>query len=294
MVTRRTVLRHYLLRPDAKVNQLTLYALAVASNRFNVSPHDIVMLSTHVHCQLTDNEGNLPSFIHCFHRTVALGIKVLRKWDGQVWDSRESSVVHLNTETAIIENSAYIQANPTEAGAAKDPARWPGVRLSASHDGEVSIRVRRPDFYFSTANPDWPEEATLNLTLPPALVKAVGSKAEAVQKIHTEFKNQQENALQKAAAQKWKFPAPHRAKMVSHLQRATSFEPFRDRNPTFATGRGRKERFLASVQNLKTFRHDYREALALWRSGIRDVLFPWGTWQMHVLHGALVAPGPAG
>ena len=84
MVTRRALRRHYLFRPDPKMNQLCLYALAVAANRHSILVHDFVMMSTHEHGQFTDVEGKLPKFMQCMHRAIALGTKVLRKWEGQV------------------------------------------------------------------------------------------------------------------------------------------------------------------------------------------------------------------
>jgi hypothetical protein len=43
----------------------------------------------------------------------------------------------------------------------------------------------------------------------------------------------------------------------------------------------------------RRFFGEYRESLKAWRAGDRDVVFPAGTYQMRVLHGAKVAEPPA-
>jgi len=60
----------------------------------------------------------------------------------------------------------------------------------------------------------------------------------------------------------------------------TSFEPLRGRNPTFAVGRGQRKLFFNAVAELRAFRRAYRQALERWRSGLRDAVFPRGTWCM--------------
>ena len=46
------------------------------------------------------------------------------------------------------------------------------------------------------------------------------------------------------------------------------------------------EGFLTAVRELRAFRAAYRTALEAWRLGVRDVVVPFGTWLMRVVHGA--------
>ncbi len=68
----------------------------------------------------------------------------------------------------------------------------------------------------------------------------------------------------------------------SPYDRATSFEPIRARNPHFAVGEGNRKEFFEAVVDLRAFREAYREAIDQWKKGVRDVLFPEGTWWMRV------------
>jgi hypothetical protein len=80
--------------------------------------------------------------------------------------------------------------------------------------------------------------------------------------------------LDEAAKAERTFLGAHRCRRTSPCRRARSFEPLRDRNPTFAVGRGNREGFFAAVQELRT---------------LRDVAFPAGTWAMKRLHAVVVA-----
>jgi putative transposase len=49
-----------LLRPDAAVTQILLYALAISARRFGLEVHALCAMSSHVHLVVTDVEGRLP------------------------------------------------------------------------------------------------------------------------------------------------------------------------------------------------------------------------------------------
>jgi len=127
MITRRTLRRTHLFQPDPRLTQFYLYSLAVYSDRFNIDIHAVVLMSTHEHLIVTDKYGRTPDFLRDFHRLVALGTKILRRWEGTVWDSEPTSRVELCTPKAIIEKLAYIIANPVEAGLVDKAEDWPGV-----------------------------------------------------------------------------------------------------------------------------------------------------------------------
>lgn len=84
MRDRRGCCRTHLLRPDTRFNELYQYCLAVLSERHGIDVHAAVVMSTHEHLIVTDPLGRLPLFLRELHRVVALGVKVLRKWEGAV------------------------------------------------------------------------------------------------------------------------------------------------------------------------------------------------------------------
>ncbi|MGK3999325.1 transposase [Sorangium sp. So ce1024] len=286
LITRRVLRRHLLLRPDAAMNQFLVYALAVSAHRYGVEVHALCAMSTHLHLVVTDVHGVLPRFLQFFHRIVALGTKVLRRWEGPVWDHEATSVVRLLTRVAIVEKIAYVLANPVAAGLVCRASEWPGVKVNVGEIGHGLLRAARPSAYLDPENPQWPEEASLPLVLPPSIEQ---DTAEAFRReVAAELERQEAQAHGEAEKQGLRFIGAERAGNVSPYQRATSFEALRDRNPTFAVGREQKGAWQTAAAAVRAFRASYRAALERWRAGIRNALFPAGTWWMRIFHGASV------
>jgi putative transposase len=57
-------------------------------------------------------------------------------------------------------------------------------------------------------------------------------------------------------------------------------------NPTFAVGREQEGAWRAAAAVVRAFRTSYGSALGRWCAGIRDAVFPAGTWWMRVFHSA--------
>jgi hypothetical protein len=217
---------------------------------------------------------------------VSLGTKVLRKWEGPTWDHESSSVVRLLTEQAVIEKLAYVMANPVKAGLVRYAHDWPGITVLPHELGRRSWTLQRPDAYFDRKNRQWSDTIELSLTLPPILEQRYAPDAvrEAVQ---AELGRQERRAYAEIKKRGWRTLGADRVRRLSPYRRAKSFELLRDRNPTFAVGRGQKKVFFEAVAELRAFRQAYRHALEQWRAGLRSAVFPQGTWCMCRVHGAV-------
>ena len=284
MVTRRTLRRHHLFRPDPAIRQLYLYALGVCAKQYGILVHTFTLMSTHEHLVFTDPERCYPDFLRDLHRLVSLGTKVLRKWEGPVWDHEKSSVVRLLTERAIVDKLAYVMANPVKAGLVAHAREWPGITVLPQQLGRHSFVVERPQVFFRPNNSKWPDSVELTLTLPPALEDAYPD-VKVRQAVSDELARQEREAQAEVKARGWRVLGPKRVRRLSPYRRATSFELVRDRNPTFAVGRGQRGVFSQAVAELRAFRRSYRQALEQWRAGLRSVVFPQGTWWMCQMHG---------
>lgn len=286
LVTRRTQRRTHLLRPDKQMNELYLYLLAVISRRHGVLVHGVTLMSTHEHLVVTDVRGCLPRFLAELHRTVALCVKVLRKWEGEVWDGGKTSVVELRTKEAVIEKLAYIAANPVTSGLVHRAAEWPGITTLPKHLGQAQWTAFRPDFYLDEANPSWPEAATL--VLAPLPLRRVTEEQVRIA-VAAELERLETKATAEIRAKGWTVVGARQLLRISPFKRAKSWEPLRSLNPTFAVGRGQRRAFFTAVKVLRDFRTAYREALKLWRCDVRSATFPPATWWMRAFHGAPVS-----
>ncbi|WP_437682233.1 transposase [Sorangium sp. So ce131] len=287
MITRRVLRRHLLLRPDAAITQFLVYTLAVSARRYGLQVHAFCAMSTHLHLIVTDVNGVLPGFLQFFHRTVALGTKVLRKWEGSVWDHEKTSVVRLLTRAAVVEKIAYVLANPVAAGLVWHAREWPGAKVDVSEIGRGVLHAARPSAYLNPANPQWPAEVTLPLALPPTIGE---DGAEGFRRaVAAELDRHEAQAHAEVRRQGIRCLGAERAGKVSPYERATSFETLRDRNPTFAVGREQGDAWRVAAAAVRAFRASYRVALKRWCEGVRSAVFPTGTWWMRTFHGASVS-----
>jgi putative transposase len=289
LLTRRVLRRHFLLRPDPAITRLIIYTLAVSAERHGILVHALCVMSTHIHLVVTDTRGQLPRFLQQFHRLVALATKVLRAWEGPVWDHGATSVVHLVTRDALVEKIAYTIANPVIAGLVQHAHEWPGAKVLVDELGSGTLRAERPEVYFNPNNPQWPECAALPITFPPS---AQISDADELRREIAHIVEQHERQARTTAQRKQRdFLGAVRACAISPYERATSAEPLRELNPTFAVGRGRTDAQETAIAAVRAFRAAYRQSLERWRAGVRSAVFPAGTWWMRVFHGVAVNDG---
>jgi putative transposase len=290
LVTRRTVRRTFLFRPEPLVNRFYIYTLAVYARRYGIAVHAAVLMSNHEHLIVTDTEGRLPDFLRDFHRIVALGIKTIRNWQGEVWDGAATSCVELCTHKAIIEKLAYVMSNPVKAGLVTNAGQWPGVMVLPDDLGTRSWAETRPDLFFDPRNPLWPSVAELKLILPRHCLtddefrKAVAQELSVLQKIASgDFRARNMRVMGRARALR---VSPQGIARTPEVQKTKSA-------PALAVGRGQSAMLKEALAALRQFRQKYRLALQKWRDGLRNTLFPQHTWQMRWLHQVAIEPASA-
>jgi putative transposase len=270
--------RYFLLRPDDEMKELVEYSLAVAARMYGMDVHAFCAMSTHIHVVLTDPHGRLPYFLAYFHRLVAMGTKILRNWEGSIWDSEQTSVVELLTRNAIIEKIGYVLANPVAAGAVLDPDEWPGAKSRVVDIGQTVLKTKRPKVYFDATK--WSDVVELPIELPPMIAEA---DAQAFRDdVATRLAHEVEEARTTIASEN--ILGAKRAATISPETRSKTPEATRKLNPTFAAGRGCGAIAAAAARAVTAFRSAYRAALDRWRTGDRGVAFPAGTWWMRVFH----------
>ncbi|AKF06724.1 Transposase [Sandaracinus amylolyticus] len=290
LITRRVLHRYHLFAPDPRMNRIFLYTLAVAAARAGVLVHSAVLMSTHEHLVVSDPEGRLPEFLHYLHRHVALATKVLRRWDGAVWDHEPTNVVELRTPAAVAEKIAYAMANPVAAALVRRAHEWPGVTTRPQDLGRAAWRIDRPSEYFTRDDERWPPNVVLRLEMPRAAHELGMSDDEFRAVVSQELEAQEATARSEVGERGGAFLGADRCAKLSPFRRARSEEPARSLVPTFATGRGNRDALIAAAERVRAFRLAYRHAFESWRRGRRDVPFPAGTWLLRRQHGALVAP----
>jgi len=278
MVTRRTSQRQFLLRPSKETNQIFRYCLAWASERYKVDVHAVCVLSNHYHLVCTDPAGQLPSFVAELHKLVAKCVNAnLGRWENLWAGGAQPSYVRLEGDRSQLEKAAYVLANPVEAGLVGHGKDWPGERLW--QPGEY--QARRPRVFFSDAG-RMPKKLKLRVV---ALPTQTPSPTERLRRL---FQQREASVRDSFHAAGRSFLGATAVKAQSITGRPCTKEPRRRLSPRIACRD--KWRRIEALQQLESFVSAYRLALKSWRSGLRRVVFPAGTFRMAQLH-AVVLPG---
>jgi REP element-mobilizing transposase RayT len=282
LITRRCFGRMFLLRPSKQGNDLFRYILAVAAGRFGVLIHAYCVLSNHFHCVLTDPKGNLPRFEQYLDGLVARSFNALHgRWES-FWAPGSYSAVCLATPADVLDKAAYVLANPVAAGLVRRGAEWPGLWAAAGLPSGVAIQVKRPEGFFRPDGP-LPPSATLALVCPPgfesmdAFRESVAARAKVLE----------DRAARKLAAERRSFLGVRAAMAQRPTARPAVGEPRRGLNPR--VGARDKWKRIEAILRLKKFVAAYREAWSAFARGLRETVFPAGTYWMRVAHGVKCA-----
>jgi len=285
LLTRRCAGRRFLLRPDGVTNRIVAYCLARAMADTGVEVHALSVMSNHVHLVVTDLEGKLPVFAHELFRSIAMCIKDHHEVRENVWADGSYSAVRLENEEAVLDKIVYVMANPVAAGLVRTAREWPGMLSLPAELYGMEHRCERPPVWFDAkTNPD---ELVLRYSVPPC---SAGRDVDALVAALRHELGEREKA---AAADR-----RQTGRRVLGAEAVRDTDPFaspsteeieRQRNPTFAAFTAEASRAAAAA--LRAWRYAYAEALAAWRLGARDTVFPHGTWWMRVFAGVPVAPG---
>ena len=283
LVTRRCAHRMFLLKPSPRTTAVFTYCLAVAAKKSGVLVHAVTVMSNHYHAVCTDPEGRLPEFTAYLHRLVATCMNAaMGRWEN-FWASEKTSVVALENDEDIMEKIVYSACNPVAAGLVAKAEHWPG--LTAYHSGKT-LTADRPDEYFRKEG-EMAESASITLTPPPLTTRPTPSYNEQLSNlVHDEEMRIQTEMMQLGRSFMGK------AAVLGQKVTDTPFtkEPRRRLNPNVACKS--KWHRIEALRRLKSFISKYREALAEWRRGNREVLFPEGTYALRI-HAGVPCVTPA-
>ena len=285
LVTRRCSERRFFLRPSKTTTAIFGYVLAVAAERYGILIHAFCVLSNHFHVVLTDEHARLPEFHRDLDALVARAVNCsLGRWEG-FWDRDSYSAVRLEGTQAILEKIVYVLANPVAAGLVRRGSEWPGLWSDARLLRGEPIALERPKEFFRVDGP-MPAVARLQLHPPPG-VENDGSFVDTVLDL---LRCAEDGAAAKLEGDGRSFMGVARVLAQKPNARPAPGEPRCALNPRVACRN--KWKRIEALLRLVEFRRSYRDALAAWRGGARDALFPAGTWLMRVQHRVCcAAPG---
>jgi REP element-mobilizing transposase RayT len=259
-----------------------LYVLAIAASRFGVQVHAFCVMSNHFHLVLTDTYGRLPAFSQYLDSLVARAMNFFLGRSENFWEPSSYSAVRLVTPQDIIEKTAYVLANPVAAGLVPHGKDWPGLWSGTDAVDAESIEAVRPDLFFKK-NGSMPQTVQLHLTRPPGF----DTTADFVTQVAETLAAAEDAAAASLRKAGKGFLGVAKVLAQHPFARPATEERFGTLKPRIACKD--KWRRRQALQKLGTFVCEYRAALALWRAGVRDALFPAGTYLMRLNHGVCCA-----
>jgi len=281
LVSRRCSDRRFFLRPSKETNAIVKYELVKYARRHGIRIHGYLAMSNHIHLVLTDPFGELPRFMRDFLREVAKAVGAeIGRWNG-FWEPGTYSRVELLDAARVVASLGYTLANATLAGLVRRAHRWPGLTSIEQRFGEP-VRAHRPEtrYYRSSRQPKVVE---MELATPHGM--DAGELQDAVaQRVRV----LEQRAAEDLARRGRKFLGERAVLRQDPYDSPTSWEKRRGRNPTFAST-DRWKRIEAS-QRKRAWYEAYRDALAAFVRGLREVVFPAGTWLMVEQYGCRCEP----
>jgi REP element-mobilizing transposase RayT len=273
LVTRRCTQRQFLLKPSRAVNEVFLYVLALAAERYQIRIHAYCVLSNHAHLVVSDPRAQLPAFLQFLDGIVAKALNAFHGRCENFWAPDTYSAVKLAETGDILNKVAYVLANPVAAGLVPHGREWPGLWSAPELIG-TAIEVRRPDFFFSRKG-TLPEKVTLRISRPPGFPSTEAFRRD----LTASLDHREQRAARK---HRGRFLGVARVLAQDPMSRPRAAEPRRGLNPRIAAYD--KWKRVELLQRLVAFLRAYDKAWIAMRAGRLGVVFPYGTYHLRVQH----------
>jgi putative transposase len=262
MLTRRCSERRFFLRPSKASNNTVTYCVACAAARYQVDVYWVCAMSNHLHLGVYDRHGNYPEFLRYLNSLLARS-------------NEQPGALHLADGDAVLAMSAYGLSNPVKDHLVDRLVHWPGVHSLGHQLRGQPMVATRPKWFFDEQG-GMPERVELVLVRPPEFAhlsdeqwaaKVLEAVTEAEQKAAEERRRTGKRVLgRKAVLRQSPFSSPK------------SYAKRRGLRPRVATRN--KWLRIELLQRGKHFTARYGDARERRRRGERDVVFPYGSYEL--------------
>ena len=282
-ITRRTTQREFLLKPTKQTTQIFLYCLAIAAEKTGVRLHCVTVMSNHWHAILTDPHMKVSEFYGWVHKYTAKAINSSLGRRENLWSSEKTCAIPLESPEDVLDKTAYTLCNPVSAYLIAKGKKWTGVWLYRQNH---SRKIQRPDVYFQSDG-DMPEVAELKIYKPPSHENLSENSYEEL--VAAELALREQTIAREMQEVGKSFAGMDAVLRQAHIDKPKSFNPKRNLNPKFSAID--KWLRISAIARYKQFVADYRDAREKFKTGHREVFFPFGTYALRIHLGVNVAPG---
>jgi REP element-mobilizing transposase RayT len=277
MVTRRTLLRTFFLRPHRDVNRMFEYCLAEAAARYDIELIAWCAMSNHYHAVIYDPDGRVPEFIERFHKMLAKALNVHYNRVESIWSRVQTCLTRLVTLEDVFDAVVYVLANPAAAHLVESISHWPGSS-SWTRMGREAQTMQRPTDYFR-ADGRMPKTVALKAVAPRGLRGE--TYEEWIARVREAVKAK-EDTLARERRKKNKTVLGCKAVLATRPTATPSTKEPRSKLHPHLACKDRK-RMIEERKVLKDFRATYGAMLLRLRDGTGRVEFPEGTYRLRLL-----------
>ena len=284
MITRRCTQRKFLLKPSEAHNEAWNYILAYAARQARVHLIWTMVESNHHHTGVYDPEGRISVFCRELHRLVAKFFNAGYGRFEYFWASGPPGRLRLEGPEDILDKLVYSISNPAKDHLVEKSVQWPGVVTTPEHLCSTRT-VRRPKAYFRE-NGVMPQELELTFHKPPGFEEMSTETFRAL--VQSKVEEVEAKAAREREETGQRVLGVHLILKQHHEESPSSYAKYFKLRPQ--VGARSKWRRVEAIRRLKSFVEAYRAALVRWRAGERDVVFPYGTNMMRLVHGVRCCP----
>jgi REP element-mobilizing transposase RayT len=288
LITRRCTQRQFLLRPSKKVNEILLFCLAAAAEKFGTRVHAFVFMSNHYHLVVTDPHGRLDAFLHWLNTHISRSLNAFHGRSENLFDTRQTNVVPVVTAADVLEKIVYVLANPVAAALVSGGDLWPGVR-SAPEDYGRTLRAHKPRAFFRKEGAV-EDVAQFELEVPPGFEDLTPRRFR--RRLQEAVEDREAELRARVRVEGRRFLGARAVRAVSPFDSPRTPAEVGARVPRLACKDPELRQTL--LARMKAFARRYREALAEHCAGKRRVVFPAGTCWMRVHFGVSCERGVPG
>ncbi|HVJ89580.1 MAG TPA: hypothetical protein VM580_07225 [Labilithrix sp.] len=276
LISRRCTQRQLLLRPDPQVEQIYLYCLGEAAQRYDIALHAFIAMSNHQHLLIRDNHGNFPEFLAHLNKLIAKAMNArLGRWEN-FWATEQPNAVYLVEHTDRFAKLVYLLANPVAGDLVDRISDWPGASSLALNLSGRGRAVKRPRGFFR-ANGKMPAEVTLRVERPDGFEHLSDEEWRAM--LCKAMRDEEKRARSERRANHRLVLGRKAVLRSSPTDLPHTVEPRRRLRPHIAClDPSRRVRELTA---LLVFRIERRDARLRCLAGERNVAFPVGTYFVH-------------
>ena len=127
-ITQSTTQFRFLLRPEVRLNERIVGAMARAQELYPVHIHAFAFLSQHFHILATvDDPEHMAGFMRVFTQKLSKEIQQLHSWHGAVFPKRYYHVELSREPEVDYARLLYVMKQGCKEGLVASPLDWPGV-----------------------------------------------------------------------------------------------------------------------------------------------------------------------